>query len=269
MLQGQAGEQSGYFVSSAGDINGDHLDDILVGSPYFPSDDSGKVTVVFGSTQINAWGSGTLSLASLADGQRGFTLYGEQPWAKCGYSVGGVGDMNGDKLDDIIIGTINDGATNTLGTATVVFGSNQTGAWGSGMLSLASLADGLRGFVLQGISPTGYSVSSAGDINGDQLDDIIIGDPDGITGKTTVVFGSKNSSAWGSGILSLATLADGQRGFSLLGQVGDESGYSVSSAGDINGDGLADILVGAPYASGSEKTTVVFGSNRVLGGLAS
>ena len=65
-------------------------------------------------------------------------------------------------------------------------------------------------------------------------------------GKTTVVFGSNQSGAWGTGTLNLAALADGQRGFVLQGQAGDRSGYSVSSAGDINGDGLDDILVGAP-----------------------
>ena len=63
-------------------------------------------------------------------------------------------------------------------------------------------------------------------------------------GKTTVVFGSNQTGAWGTGTLNLTAFADGQRGFVLQGQAGDDSGSSVSSAGDINGDGLDDILVG-------------------------
>ncbi len=74
-------------------------------------------------------------------------------------------------------------------------------------------------------------------------------------GQTAVVFGSSQSDAWGSGTLNLDALTDGQRGFTLLGQpftssVGlpDQTGFSVSSAGDINGDQLDDLLIAAPQA---------------------
>ena len=128
------------------------------------------------------------------------------------------------------------------------------------MLDLVTLADGQHGFVLVGQPKdnSGFSVSSAGDINGDGLDDILVGAYG--AGKTTLVFGSNKTGAWGSGTLNLTTLADGQHGFMLLGQPGDYSGFSVSSAGDINGDELDDILVGA-YGAG--KTTLVFGSNKI------
>ena len=129
--------------------------------------------------------------------------------------------------------------------STLIFGSNKPGAWGSGTLNLTTFADGQRGFALLGQAGdvSGFSVSSAGDINGDGLDDILVGFYG--AGKTTLVFGSNKPGAWGSGTLNLTTLADGQRGFVLLGQTG-YAVYSVSSAGDINGDHLDDILIGTP-----------------------
>ena len=131
-----------------------------------------------------------LNLTTLADGQRGFALFG-QSGDHSGYSVSSAGDINGDGLDDILVGAL---VGVRRGKTTVVFGSNHSSAWGSGILSLATLADGQRGFVLQEQGDvSGYSVSSAGDINGDGLDDILVGTPN--AGKTTVVFGDKVSSA--------------------------------------------------------------------------
>jgi hypothetical protein len=137
-------------------------------------------------------------------------------------------------------------------------------AWGNGTLELSSLRDGVRGFVLQGEAAfdySGYSVSSAGDINGDGLDDVLVGayvaSPANRTsaGSSYVVFGSNLTNAWGSGVLNLTSLIDGQRGFVLQGETsGDQSGRSISSVGDINGDGAADVLVGAAYADPAGPT---------------
>ncbi len=252
-LLGQASEQSASSISSAGDINGDGLDDILIGVA-----ETAKVTVVFGSNKPGAWGSGTLNLTTFADGQRGFTLLGLGQ----GHTVSSAGDINGDQLDDFLIGNPNYDLSSGTGQATVVFGSNQSGAWGSGTLNLTTFADGQRGFVLMGQAAggrSGSSVSSAGDINGDGLGDILVSAPyTSNGGQTTVVFGSHKPGAWGSGMLNLTTLADGQRGFVLQGNSGDAIGSSVSSAGDINGDGLDDILI--EYLD-TAKVTVVFGSN--------
>ncbi|MGD1867218.1 MAG: integrin alpha, partial [Phormidesmis sp.] len=130
--------------------------------------------------------------------------------------------------------------------------------------------DGSNGFVLNGIAGgdrSGFSVSSAGDINGDGLDDLIIGayyaDPNGNrSGASYVVFGSDVPF---SGAVELSSL-DGSNGFVLNGIAGgDLSGRSVSSAGDINGDDIDDLIIGAsaadPNGSQSGESYVVFGSD--------
>src|SRR4028119_595980 len=114
-----------------------------------------------------------------------------------------------------------------------------------------STLNGSNGFAINGIAAgdrSGFSVSSAGDVNGDGFDDLIIGtrgpSPNGISyaGQSYVVFGSNSGFAAG---LNLSAL-NGSNGFAINGiAVGDGSGYSVSSAGDVNGDGIDDLIIGA------------------------
>ena len=139
--------------------------------------------------------------------------------------------------------------------------------------SLADL-DGTDGFVLMGIDAydrSGSSVSNAGDVNGDGYDDILIGagyaDPNGDAqaGETYVVFGKSGS--FGASV-DLGAL-DGSDGFVLEGiDADDNSGGRVSTAGDVNGDGYADLLIGARYAdpggeSAAGETYVVLPSSCV------
>ena len=138
------------------------------------------------------------------------------------------------------------------------------------MLALSAL-DGTNGFTLTGIDPddeSGRSVSSAGDVNGDGYDDLIIGarfaDPNGKarSGETYVVYGGARAPGT-DGVLALSAL-DGANGFILTGvDAGDRSGVSVSSAGDVNGDGYDDLIIGAPGADpngrSSGETHVVYG----------
>ena len=121
------------------------------------------------------------------------------------------------------------------------------------VFDLATLAsgDGSTGFVLNGIDAgdtSGFSVSSAGDVNGDGIDDLIIGALRGgelSTGESYVVFGNALGFAPEFELSTLA-IGDGSTGFVLNGIDGyDASGASVSSAGDVNGDGFDDLIIGA------------------------
>src|SRR4028118_784786 len=135
-----------------------------------------------------------------------------------------------------------------------------------------STLNGSNGFAINGIAVgdgSGFSVSSAGDVNGDGFDDVIIGavsaDPNGISGagQSYVVFGS--NSGFGAG-LNLWDL-NGSNGFAINGiAASDSSGSSVSSAGDVNGDGFDDLIIGADAADPNGidiagQSYVVFGSN--------
>jgi hypothetical protein len=172
-LQGEAADdQSGYSVSSAGDINGDGVADLVLGAPdASPSGRSsaGKSYVVFGSRNAMAWSNGTLELSSLRDGVRGFVLQGEAAGDYSGWSVGAAGDVNGDDIADLVVGAYqaDPSGRNQAGKSYVVFGSRNAMAWGNGTLELSSLRDGVRGFVLQGeaaFDNSGVSVSAAGAI---------------------------------------------------------------------------------------------------------
>ena len=266
------GDVSGYSVSSAGDVNGDGYDDLIIGARGADPNGarSGETYVVYGGTSAPGT-DGVLDLSAL-DGTNGFTLTGTDPDDRSGRSVSSAGDVNGDGYDDLIIGAhrADPNGASSGETYVVYGGASAPGTDGVLALSALSALDGTNGFTLSGIDPgdeSGRSVSSAGDVNGDGYDDLIIGarfaDPNGDnSGETYVVYGS--ASAPGTdGVLALSAL-DGTNGFSLTGiGMGDRSGVSVSSAGDVNGDGYDDLIIGAPGAepngARSGETYVVYG----------
>ena len=145
------------------------------------------------------------------------------------------------------------------GKSYVVFG--RAGLGSSGSLALSSL-NGTNGFVLNGEQAgdiSGYSVASAGDVNGDGIADLVIGAPyaNSYAGKSYVVFGRAGLGSSGSLVLSSL---NGTSGFVLNGeQANDQSGWSVASAGDVNGDGIADLVIGAQCNLFAGKSYVVFG----------
>ena len=232
-----AGDQAGISVSSAGDVNNDGIPDLLVGAPMADTpqmDNVGKAYVVFGS---NSPFSASLDL-SLLDGNDGFVITGEAAGGELGRSVSEAGDVNGDGIDDIIIDQPRTGRTYVL------FGSSDAF---SAQIDAGSL-DATTGIPIDSTSRLGFfgrPVGSAGDFNGDGADDIVLGSHltmPNLAGAGYVIYGSTTPLPFPISITAL----DGSNGVTIPALAdGDMLGVSVSGAGDFNGDGLDDIVLGA------------------------
>ncbi|MEO1995061.1 MAG: LamG-like jellyroll fold domain-containing protein, partial [Planctomycetaceae bacterium] len=271
-LDGAAGnDRAGIWVRSAGDVNGDGFDDVIVGA--FQADpngsDSGSSYVVFGHSGVFA---ASTNLSTL-NGTNGFRLDGVAATDHSGLAVSGAGDVNGDGFDDLLVAAREtDHNGNDSGSSYVVFGHSGVFAASTNLSSL----NGTTGFRLDGAAAgdfAGFSVSDAGDVNGDGFDDLIVGaffaDPNGdSSGSTYVVYG--RSSAFASTI-NLSSL-DATTGFRLDGVAADDrSGVSVSSAGDVNGDGFDDLIIGAdqadPNGNSSAGSSYVYFGSSLTGGV--
>ncbi|MFK8032072.1 MAG: integrin alpha [Gammaproteobacteria bacterium] len=246
-------DQTGSSVSSAGDLNGDGIDDFIINANEAGVGNTGRGYVVFGRA-TGFPSEFELQSLELGDGSAGFALSSNEfggPFS----IVAAAGDINGDGIDDIAVGlpfNVLDTVVNSPGRVYVVFGRN-TGFPATFELTNLATGDGSEGFVLNGVESSGRlgGSLSAGDLNGDGLSDLIVGaiggSPGGrfTAGKTYVIFGRDTGFSTFVSLLGLET-GDGSEGFVLNGILeSDRAGVSVSAAGDLNADGVDDLVIGA------------------------
>ncbi len=216
----------GRSVRSAGDVNGDGYSDVIVGAPYFDNElpDEGRAFVYLGST------AGLTSTAA-------WTAEGNKFHAQFGASVASAGDVNGDGFSDVIVGanqfSVGPAGGSVQGAAFVYLGS------GSGLSSSASwsaLGD-------EGLGDFGSAVASAGDVNGDGYGDVIVGaNRQTLGGRAYVYLGSASG-------LATSAIWSAQSD-----QSASHFGTLVDSAGDVNGDGYSDVIVGALFYTNGESS---------------
>lgn len=250
----------GQSISSAGDVNGDGIGDVVVGAPEFSNDPStsrlsGEAYVIFGKNVAQDGAFDALVSVEDLDGTDGFAITTDVEVALAGRTVSSAGDLNGDGIDDL--------ALTSIKGAYVIFGEETAqGETPRSEIDLDAL-NSADGFSFTGLG-TRSSVKEAGDVNGDGIGDLLIADySTSNDGRVHVVFGRDTATEGGFGATVDLDALDGSDGFSLGTTLANGFGASISGAGDLNGDGIDDILMGASHGRG--HTFVVFGRDEDAG----
>ena len=216
----QQSEALGHSVAAAGDVNGDGYGDIIMGARYYDAgyNNAGRAYLFLGS-------------ASGPGENPAWTAEGDEDDERFGFAVAGAGDVNGDGYSDVIVGTpYHDPGFITLprGRACVYLGS------GSGLSTSPGWE--VEGYQNQML---GWSLATAGDIDGDGYTDVIVGSGGSSSGACVYLGGPAGlgtSPAW-----------------EVIDSQGDGFGWSVATAGDVNGDGYSDAIIGAPWHTGDQE----------------
>lgn len=252
-------DRFGTSVSLAGDFNGDGVSDVIVGAPGARPkgrSNEGISYVLYGK---KGGYQAPIDLAYL-NPTNGTIIYGAKTQDTSGTSVSSAGDFNGDGVNDVIVGAPGASPLNRkmAGTSYVVYGKK---SGYNAPIDLASLSPA-QGAIIYGAAANdfiGSPVNSAGDCNGDGVEDIILGSPNASplgrleAGAIYVIYGKKGGY---NAPIDLAYLNPDQGSIIYGARENDSSGESVSSTGDFNGDGVSDIIAGAPGATLQDRDQV-------------
>ncbi len=221
----------GESVSGAGNVNGDAFDDVIVGASDYPDDaDKGRAYIYFGANPMNKFPTPDI------------TFTGENDDDEFGTSVSGAGNVNGDAFDDVIIGASDYPNNGDIGRAYIFYGGNSMDLTPDVIMDGETADDEF-----------GSTVSCAGNVNGDGYDDVIVAAPlyqsGQDRGRAYVFFGGNPMDSTADVIM------DGELSDNWL-------GFSVSGAGNLNGDAFKDVIVGAPgYNDFTGRAYVYYGGS--------
>ena len=265
-----AGDQSGISVSSAGDVDNDGVVDFLIGAlGADPNGNASGETYLISGADLAALDAasgtdGIIELSDVAAASKSYQFNGASGSDQSGSSVTSIGDVDGDGLDDFLIGAYvaDPNGTTSAGETYLISGADlaalDAASGTDGIIELSDVAATGNSYQFNGIDAndqSGIDVASIGDIDGDGLDDFLIGapeaDPNGSrSGETYLISGADlvalDAASGADGIIELSDVAAGSNSYQFNGiDVDDLSGANISSAGDVDNDGVADFLIGA------------------------